>query len=165
MLPCFASNIQIGIQTRTSQCTKRIQFPFFLSISTWSLTSPLYCVSTYKDASAQAPPSTPSFALILPAFSCIVSVHLSAAPAAAPVSWVRKKLISPCRKATSVSGGTHGSFFKHSLLLDTVVAEAAQRLVIPYCWVRHWCCWKISCFSLELPRLALAGWHLNHFLN
>ena len=29
----------------------------------------------------------------------------------------------------SVSGGTHGSFFKRSLLLDTVVAEATQRLV------------------------------------
>ena len=27
----------------------------------------------------------------------------------------------------SVSGGTHGSFFKRSLLLDTVVAKAAQR--------------------------------------
>ena len=28
-----------------------------------------------------------------------------------------------------VSAGTHGSFFKRSLLLDTVVAEATQRLV------------------------------------
>ena len=27
----------------------------------------------------------------------------------------------------SVSGGTHGSFFKRSLLLDTVVAKATQR--------------------------------------
>ena len=30
----FASNIQIGIQTKTSQCIKRIRFSFFLSIST-----------------------------------------------------------------------------------------------------------------------------------
>ena len=28
-----------------------------------------------------------------------------------------------------ISGGTHGSFFKRSLLIDAAVAEATQRLV------------------------------------
>ena len=60
----------------------------------------------------------------------------------------------PRRHVKSVSGGTHGSFFKRSLLLDTMVAKATQRQTTTPPGGPHSDIGKLTPWWLTLPAAA-----------
>ena len=57
----------------------------------------------------------------------------------------------------SVSGGTHGSFFKRSLLLDTVVAKATQRHTTTGCLTESYFVYNISQTQKKTYKVLLHG--------
>ena len=64
-----------------------------------------------------------------------------------------------CRKARSVSWGTHGSYFERSLLVRTVVAEATQRLVTTASTVKIMQNLKCICWSTK--KTWRSDWSVN----